>query len=124
MNRRRGNIWLEFNSFYIAGARDVHIPAAVRGASLATNRHCINVGCRMWRDGGVGITLGLYGELEPAGALRLDWRILTPDLLVLLFDANNPELMQLPVTTTNTRIRVWTNHPAEPDEVAVVVGGE
>ncbi len=114
---------LEFNSFYIAGSHNVDVPQAANGTALATNRHCINVGCRMWQDAEIWIALGRRDEVHLAGDPVLDCSISTPDRQVILFDANHPELMRMPVTTINTRIRVWTNHPTEPDEVIVAVGG-
>jgi hypothetical protein len=122
MNPLRQKVRLEYNSFYIAGSRNVDVPQAIGGAAFATNRHCINVGCRMWHDADIWIALGRPNEVHLAGKPALDWPILTPDRQVLLFDANHPELMRLPAGTNNTRIRVWTNHPTEPDEVIVVVG--
>lgn len=123
MSPLRRVVRLEYNSFYIAGLRDVDVPAGVSGAAFATNRQCINVGCRMWHDAEIEITLGLHGTVERSGQPRLDWSIATPDRQVLLFDANHPELMSLPVKTGNTRIRIWTNHHIEPDKVIVVAGG-
>lgn len=122
MTPLRRKVRLEFNSFYIAGTRDVDVPAAVRGAAIATNRHCINVGSRMWHDAEIWIALGRHAEIHLAGEPALDSSIRTPEGQVLLFDANHPELLSLPVETIDTRIRVWTNHPTEPDEVIVAVG--
>ena len=122
MSPLRRIVRLEFNSFYIAGLRDVDVPAGVSGAAFATNRHCINVGCRMWHDAEIEITLGQHSTVERTGQPRLDWSIATPDRQLLLFDANHPELMRLAVKTRNTRIRIWTNHPTEPDSVTVLVG--
>jgi hypothetical protein len=122
MSPRRHKVRLEFNSFYIAGSRDIDVPRAVGGAAFATNRHCINVGSRMWHDAEIWIALGRPEEVHLAEKPALDRSILTPDRHVLLFDANHPELMRLQVASSNTRIRVWTNHPTEPDEIIVVAG--
>jgi hypothetical protein len=113
---------LEYNSFYIAGQHDVDVPTAMRGEPFAQSPRCINVGCRMWQDGEVEITLAASGEIEREDAPALDTSISTPQKQVLLFDANHPELLKLAVSTRRTRIRVWTNHATEPDRITVIVG--
>ncbi len=40
----------------------------------------------------------------------------------MLYDANTPRLGAFPVADTRTRIRIWINHPSEPDEVVIGVG--
>ncbi|MBO6717570.1 MAG: hypothetical protein JJ913_06380 [Rhizobiaceae bacterium] len=114
---------LEYNSFYIAGSRDVDLPTAFRGTCFATNASCINVGCRLWQEGEIEIVLGTTADPMPEGAPALDTSIRTPRNQVLLFDANHPELLRCPVENRRTRIRIWTNHPTEPDRVTLVIGG-
>jgi hypothetical protein len=46
----------------------------------------------------------------------------TPNKVVLLFDAEVDEFMSIRVPTSQTRIRVWINHPTEPDEVIIAAG--
>ena len=106
-----------------AQGRAVELPTAFRGTCFATNTSCINIGCRLWQEGEIEIMLGTPADLMPEGEPALDRSIRTPRNQVLLFDANHPELMQYPVESRRTRIRIWTNHPTEPDRVTLVVGG-
>lgn len=115
-------VTLEFSSFYIAGSREIFVPWSSDGCGFATNRKCVNVGCRMWHDADVEISLGRYGDFSHPTEPRFDALLETPRKKVLLFDANHPELMSAETDTLETRIRIWTNHASEPDNVVVVVG--
>ena len=113
---------LEYNSFYVAGSRNVQVPAPHGGQHIVANKHCMNVGCRIWHDGEIRIDIGHSDKVAPRGRQRLDAVIETPDRGIVLFDANHPEIALWPVEQTATRIRIYTNHEAEPDLVQVIVG--
>lgn len=89
---------------------------------IRASDECINVSCLIFQDGETSVSLGTadepYSRVEPA----YDGMLATPDKIVLLFDANMPEILSMGVPTRMTRVRVWTNHPTEPDKVDVVVG--
>jgi hypothetical protein len=77
----------------------------------------------MWQDGDVTIELGEAAGLAATNELpRMGCVIDTPEGIVLLFDANHPELIPYRTGTARTRVRVWTNHDTEPDFVTVIVG--
>lgn len=46
----------------------------------------------------------------------------TPDKRLIFFDANEPDFASVSVPTTKTRIRVWIDHPREPENVVVIWG--
>ena len=115
-------IRLEYNSFYVAGSRNVHVPTPRAGQHYLASTDCINVGCRMWHDGEIRIDLGGMDDVVPTGKPRLDVMIKTPNRELVLFDANHPELARWPVERHDTRVRVWTNHETEPDFVQIIVG--
>jgi hypothetical protein len=112
----------EYSSFYIAGPRAVRLPQFPENAGLAVAPDCIGVGCLMHQDGGTSVTLGLSSEIDLLSRPSFDGILQTPDRVVQLFDANNPEIMRADVSETKTRVRIWMDHPIEPDEVTILLG--
>lgn len=112
----------EYCSFYIAGVRNVSIPFDADGNGLAATQTCINVGCLYWNDGDTTIVLGPIDEVARPGAPSFDGILETPDRVILLFDANLPDIMHAAVPDRRTRVRIWKNHKTEPDEVVIGFG--
>lgn len=113
----------EYNSFYVAGVEDVDIPLDHDRQGIVGTAECINIGCLYWNDGDTTITLGLYNELPVrSNKPRFDGMLKTPERRVLVFDVHMPEILSMDVTETVTRVRVWANHPSEPDEVIIALG--
>lgn len=84
---------------------------------------CIVATCLYWNDGDTTLTLGPVDELgsQPEKP-TFDGVLKTPYREVLLFDVNIPEIMKMEVPGKETRIRIWTNHPTEPDNVIIGLG--
>lgn len=113
----------EYLSFYVAGSEDADVPIEYGNLGVFGTRECLVVGCLYWNDGDTTVTLGSSDEI-PAQTmpLRFDGWLKTPERRVLLFDVNMPEILSMDVADHDTRIRVWTNHPSEPDEVVIALG--
>jgi hypothetical protein len=80
------------------------------------------LGAYHWNEGDTTITLGPYEELAlPAGPPKFDGYLETPEQRVDLFDANMPEILSMQVPGLQTRVRIWTNHPTEPDNVIIAL---
>ncbi|TKT80051.1 hypothetical protein [Aquamicrobium sp. LC103] len=113
----------EYVSFYIAGALDVRIPLDHDLTGLIASDECINVMCLYWNEGDTKITLGPVEELPyRSEAPRFDGMLQTPEHKVILFDVNTPEILSMDVSETKTRVRIWTNHPTQPDDVVIGLG--
>ncbi len=113
----------EYLSFYIAGKMDIRVPLDHDRRGIVASEECINVGCLYWNEGDTTITLGPFEELAPpAGPPKFDGFLETPGYRVDLFDANMPEILSMEVPGLRTRVRIWTNHPTEPDDVVVALG--
>jgi hypothetical protein len=66
---------------------------------------------------------GAFGELAPQAAPpKFDGFLDTPQYRVVLSDANMPEILSMEVPGVRTRVRIWTNHPTEPDDVVIALG--
>lgn len=113
----------EYLSFYITGKRDTYVPLDHDRRGIVASSECINVGCLYWNEGDTTITLGPYEEIAPqAQPPKFDGVLETPEHRVDLFDANLPEILSMEVPRVRTRVRIWTNHPTEPDDVVIALG--
>jgi hypothetical protein len=74
----------------------------------------------MFLDGETKITLGPPPKTKDRPAF--DGFLDTPRRKVGVWTVEWEKLLETSVPTTRTRIRVWTNHPTEPDDVHVGVG--
>lgn len=109
----------EYVSFYVAGKLNVQVPLDHEHRRIAATSDCINVPCLYWNDGDTTITLGSFNEVNRRDEPAFDGILNTPDNKIILFDAIDPEMASAAVPTAQTRIRIWTNHPTQPDEVTI-----
>jgi hypothetical protein len=112
----------EYVSFYVAGKLSVEIPLDREHRRIVATQDCINIPCLYWNDGDTTITLGPFDEVDTATEPAFDGMLNTPDNKIILFDAVEPEMASAHVPATQTRIRIWTNHPTEPDDVTIAWG--
>ncbi|PWK63574.1 hypothetical protein [Aminobacter sp. AP02] len=122
MTLHRRTVACEYSSFYVAGSRDVNIPIGGELRGIRSSAECINVSCLIFQSGDVNVSLADAGEAHSLAEPVFDGMLATPEGVVLLFDANMPEICSMKVPGRQTRVRVWTNHPTEPDEIEIVVG--
>lgn len=80
---------------------------------------CLLVGCLMFQDGDTEVTLGPATEVPHKGDIVFDGLLETPNRLLSIATVHYTLISKQTVTTLNTRVRVWTNHPTEPDRVIV-----
>jgi hypothetical protein len=73
----------------------------------------------MEQDGETEITFGIDGEVNPSGQPAFEGSIDTPSRRVALLAVPLKHLLAVPVESTRTRVRVWTNHTTEPDRVRI-----
>ena len=95
-------------------------PSTMGGSSIASTRSCIAVSCLMFQDGETRITLGqpLKTDDRPAFDGFLD----TPHRKIAVWTVEWEKLLETRVPTIRTKIRIWTNHRTEPDDVYIGVG--
>lgn len=112
----------EYVSFYVAGKLNVQVPLDHDYRRIAATQDCINIPCLYWNDGDTTITLGPFGEVHRSDEPAFDNMLNTPDKKIIVFDANEPEMASAVVPTDRTRIRIWVNHPTDPDQVTIAWG--
>jgi len=80
------------------------------------------VGCLMFQDGDTEITLGPANEVPHEGTIVFDGYIETPNGMIWISTVEESVVAKQKVGTLSTRVRVWTNHPTEPDRIIVGTG--
>jgi len=92
------------------------------GAVVGATAACIAVGCLSEDDGPTDLTLAPLSEVERAEKPAYDGMLLTPTHRVVISSVVGQRLLELPVLEGLTRIKIWVNHPTEPDKVMIGVG--
>jgi hypothetical protein len=85
---------------------------------LATDT-VISVGCLANMDGETEIRLGPAHEFSATGAPVFDGVLKTPTRELLVSTVEYETLLSEMVPSQTTRIRIWTNEPVEPDQIAI-----
>jgi hypothetical protein len=111
----------EYLSIYVAGKRKISPPVNLDYGGLAATRDCITVPCLYWNDGDTTITVGQFGELDQDALPDFDGVLNTPEKMLMLSDANT-DLLDIAVPTAETRIRIWIDHPTEPENIFIAWG--
>lgn len=109
-------------SFYAAGRRNVEIPTHMDRRGVLSSKDCILIPAYYWSDGDTHVTFGPASEISETRLPNFDGILNTPNNEIILFDANNPTFAIAQVPSTETRIRVWMDHPIEPENVTIVWG--
>jgi hypothetical protein len=62
------------------------------------------------------------GEVAPKGRPAFDGNLKTPSETVVVTVVGGHTILDEAVAGRDVRVRVWTNHPSEPDEVIIGLG--
>jgi hypothetical protein len=102
-----------------------------RSPTIWTTASCIAIGCLMFQDGdsdfrllsGKGVDKELASILSSHDQLKLvfDGSIDSPNRSLSMSTSDGDVLLRAEVATTSTKIRIWTNHPIEPEMVVIVL---
>lgn len=112
----------EYVSFYVAGRRNVDIPTHMDRRGVLSSKDCILIPALYWNDGDTHVTFGPASEIKENRKPDFDGILNTPNNEIILFDANNPQFAISRVPSAKTRIRVWIDHPTEPENVVIAWG--
>lgn len=92
------------------------------GSHLLWTDTVISITCYDEYDGETSITLGDAADVAPAGSPVADRHILTPSGEVVVSTVELAVVLRATVPSARTRVRIWENHPSEPDEIIVGLG--
>jgi hypothetical protein len=98
------------------------VPASMGGSLVVSTDSCIAVGCRSDVDGDTQFTLGETHDVDPGGHPIFRGLLKTPNRRVALVSVIGQVILEAPVPQQQTIVRVWVNHPSEPDHVIVGIG--
>lgn len=122
MSVKKITITPEYLSIYVAGRRNVQIPVHMDKRGIFSSPECINVPALYWNTGDTHVTFGPILEIMETREPDFDGMLSTPNNELILFDAIEPEFAIAYVKSTKTRIRVWIDHPSEPENVTIAWG--
>ena len=99
------------------------MPSTMGGKSIVATSTCLAVSTVGPPDGELQLSLGRYRAGELAEEPVCDHVLETPGRRIGVFTTDLQSMLECRVDGPETRVRVWTNHPQEPDVVLVAVGG-
>lgn len=95
------------------------IPDSMNQSLIAATDSCIAVGCRAEDDGETEIVLGDCSDVDTGEQPFFDGVLRTPSRKLVVRTVLGVTLLEMPVSKTETRLKIWANDPAEPDRIAV-----
>lgn len=95
------------------------IPELVRGVGISANSTCIAVGTMVPADGSTNIA---FDDRPPegAGAPQYDGVVLVPTGTLSVCTVLDEIVLSRRIDAERARVRIWTNHPMEPNEIVIV----
>jgi hypothetical protein len=89
------------------------------GKVITANESCITLRCFMELDGPTELAMGAPEDVAFGGAPAFDGIMDTPNRVVVISTILWNSVLAAAVPDTKTRIRIWINHPTEPDRIGV-----
>jgi hypothetical protein len=108
--------------FFISDSTGGETPKIAKGPRIWSTKTCIAIGCLAFMDGETEISLGSVQEVDPGGEPAFDGVLETPNHRVVISTVERKVLLNSPVNGSHTRVRVWVNHPKEPDKIQIGLG--
>lgn len=96
-------------------------PGFGSGPRVAATPSCVAVATFAQPDGTTCVSLGDEPPSGDGKSLVFDGSLQTPNGSLAVCTVLGDVLLRSSVAGTQTKLRVWTNHPTEPDEIDVVV---
>ncbi|MDJ0514338.1 MAG: hypothetical protein QNJ62_12935 [Methyloceanibacter sp.] len=124
---QRVRIAPEYSILFVAGPEDnVLVPLCDKqDITIWSTETCIVFGCFAEIDGDTEVTLAPAAELQagsvqrPDCVLRFDGELETPERELEVTTAADEVVMDTSVQSALTRVRIWSDHPKEPEHVFI-----
>ena len=110
-----------YSLIFIADSGRGEIPERMDRPIVSTGS-CIVVGCRADVDGETEFTLGETHDVDPGDLPAFHGLLKTPNCRIVLHTAEDETILQATVPQRETVVRIWVNHPSQPDRVIVGLG--
>jgi hypothetical protein len=109
--------------FFLEDPKEGEIPEIdPRPLSIWSTRSCIVVGCLAFMDGETEFVLSDSADDSPKADPAFDGVLDTPSRVVEVSTSEGEILLHREVPSHFTRVRIWTDHPTEPEHILVVLG--
>jgi len=95
------------------------VPDFEEGKLILATASCVSVGCLMYLDGDTEVAVGSPDEVAFGAAPAFDGMLETPNRSVIVSTVEWKVVLHSSVPNTKTRIRIWVNHPTEPDKIGI-----
>lgn len=105
--------------FFVAGSQTRDTPRIQRGATIWSTSTCIAVGCTPDVDGETTISIGPSEHVGLPAEPAFDGELETAGRIVNVEIISGKRILQEQVPDLKTRIRIWVNHPVEPNNVTI-----
>ena len=90
-----------------------------RPSAIMSTPSCISVGTLNWQDDDPTISFGHMSDVTETGSPAFDGLLETPSGEIVVSVVDRTILLDDRIGSPLTRVRVWTNHPSEPDEIVI-----
>lgn len=87
-----------------------------------STRSCIVAACLMFLDGETELMVSTSVEDVPSTDPAFDGILDTPSRIVEISTSELQILLRCDVTEHFTRVRLWTDHPSEPEHILAILG--
>ncbi|WP_458756643.1 hypothetical protein ACSVBT_12745 [Afipia sp. TerB] len=109
--------------FFLDDPRSGEIPEIdSRPVHIWSTRSCIIVGCLAFMDGETEFILSDSTDDAPKADPAFDGVLDTLSKVVEVSTSERETLLRRDVPGHFTRVRIWTDHPTEPEHILVVLG--
>lgn len=95
------------------------IPTSMKRSLIVATDSCIAVGCRAEDDGETEIELGQCSSVDTGAQPEFEGLLSTPSRKLVVRTVQGVTLLEMPVQSAETKLRIWVNDPSEPDRIAV-----
>lgn len=97
-------------------------PEPVRGPMILSSPSCVSFRCYPEIDGPTEIVLGTGQEVDPGRPAAFDGNLETPSHIVVISTVGMETVLEMNVSDSRTRLRIWLSHPQWPEQVIVGLG--
>lgn len=109
--------------FFIEDAAGAELPPIDgKAPRIWASQHGIIVGCLSFMDGETEFTASDSAEDAAHSIPTFSGDVATPSGLIEVSTSEREVLLRVPVAGAVTPVRIWTNHPSEPDQILAVFG--
>jgi hypothetical protein len=103
----------------LSDATGGEFPGFVPGELVLATPSGIVVGCRTFADGPTDLLIGPASEVGSEEIPAFDGVLDTPSRKIVVSTVEGQRLLQETVSSADTRVRIWVNHPTEPDRIVI-----